>query len=301
LFWEDWSEASEHATLFQYLSLPSLYEVKWTFTHSQHPTFTSDGDVHNFAFADLLKQSGHNLTKVELKTAGRQSFDSLFRCLKFAPGIEKLHVEIQEKGNHHGLPNSQYLPLPKAIPLWEVLSLPIAGQSPTPTHALSLEHDALDFLLPRLTFISCKCYAEDFVPASAIRQFILSRRQGDPNLAPLDTCKLQKIHISLQSHESPLSVAAQRHREDRHREFLEELTKLEVDVEGLEMYIEWPYWAQSDPDNGAFSPLSGLEDVPLPEPDIDFRTRDFPRALGLFPQNSLDLCSDYGYSSQYDT
>jgi hypothetical protein len=293
LFWEDWSEASEYATLFQYLSLPSLYEVKWTFTHSQHPRFTSDGDVHNFAFADLLKQSGHNLTKVELKPAGRQSFDSLFRCLKFAPGIERLHVEIQEKGNPRGLP--------KPIPLWEVLSLPIAGHSPTPTHALSLEHDALDVLLPRLTFISCKCYAEDFVPA-ALQQFILSRRQGGLDLAPLDACKLQKIHISLQSHESSLSAAAQRHREDRLREFLEELTtKLEVDVEGLEMYIEWPYWAQSDPDNGAFSPLSGLEDEPLPEPDTDFRKRDFPRAFGLFPQNSLDLCSDYGYSSQYDT
>jgi hypothetical protein len=287
LFWEDESKSSKYPTLFQYLSLPSLYEVKWTFNCFQRPTFTSDGDVHKFAFADLLKRSGHNLSKMEVKAAGRKSFDSLLRCLKFAPGIERLHVEIQKGGYCSRLSNSE------GIPLWEGFCLPIAGQPPT--HALKV-------LLPKLTFISCKCYAENFVPAD-IQQFILSRRQDDLNLAPLDACRLQKVHISLQNHELSLSPAAQRHREDRHREFLEELTtKLGVDVEGLEMYIEWPC-PQSCPENRdrAFSPSSGLEDDPLPESNIDYQKRDFPRTFGLFPQNSLDLCSDFGYSSQYET
>ena len=139
LHWEDWSQASDHATLFRYLSLPSLYELKWTFTHFQRQWSISDGPVHDFAFEDVLKHSGHNLKEVQLKMAGHGPLDRLFRCLRFAPGIERLRVETC-KGSATQMRDSQ---------VWELLSLPIADQASmcgTPSSLDSL--DPLDPLDP---------------------------------------------------------------------------------------------------------------------------------------------------------
>ncbi|RXW17390.1 hypothetical protein EST38_g8466 [Candolleomyces aberdarensis] len=146
----------------------------------------------------------------------------------------------------------------KGLPVWEVLSLPIAGQA-SPHEAGSSHQDTLDFLLPKLTSISCECDAKDFTPHD-LQRFIQSRRQDNLALAQLDACKLQKIRISLENHCSGFTPLAQKHQEDRQREFLEELTtELGVDVEGLQMDIEWPY-SESSFDE-AFLPSYGFEDV----------------------------------------
>ncbi|KAJ2936744.1 hypothetical protein H1R20_g341, partial [Candolleomyces eurysporus] len=279
LIWNSQSSAREHGTLFQSLFLPSLRELKWAFTSSQYDTLnTDDGSTDDPAFMNLLKQSGHTLRKMELTTVGGGLFHPLSRCLKLAPGIERLHLET-----------GRYEPTEGNV--WEALCLPIADQISTHEADLgsvnSSLQDALNPPLPKLTSISFKCRAKD-ITSLALQQFIRSRRQDAHALAQLDSCKLQKIRISCHQDlynfplQSPsFAHLAQKHREERQREFLEELTtKLGVDIEGLQVEIEWPYFGSGD---GLFSPFYGLPEL---KPEDGLLGWDTLRSFGSSPHDS---------------
>ncbi|RXW17382.1 hypothetical protein EST38_g8469 [Candolleomyces aberdarensis] len=275
LLWNSRNSSSEHDALFQSLSLPSLRELKWAFAGSHDYTLSS-----NSAFVELLKQSGHNLRTMELTALECRSFRYLSRYMKLTPGIERLHLEIG-----HALAEGE---------MWEALSLPIADQ--TSTHEAdfgdvnSSLKDTLDPPLPRLTVISCKCYAKNIAPL-AVQQFIRSRRQDAHALAQLNSCKLQKIRISYYQDRydfpprSPsFAHLAQKHREERQREFLEELTtKLGVDIEGLQVEVEWPYFGSED---RLFSPLCGLPEFKSEDGQLGW---DASQSFGLSPNNSLGI------------
>jgi hypothetical protein len=132
--------------------------------------------------------------------------------------------------------------------------------------------------------MSCRCDITEFTPLS-LQRFIQSRRQSDIALAEIGASKLQKVNFHYQS---PItgsfeSTPARLAREARHRQFLEELTtKFGVDVEGLQVDIEWPRLSSNE---RLFSPLYGL---PESKPDY-MMDRDIAQGLGFFPVNSLDL------------
>ena len=281
LLWDDRRPGSDTDPLFRRLFLPSLYQLKWAFTNRYSDSTVPAASDNELALFDLLRRSGESIRKLELKITGRGLFRRLFRAAELAPRIERLHLELRRGG--YILPE---LGATLEDGMWDPLYLPTTNRDTTHISdgVDSAPQDTVNPLLPKLVFFSCRCDIPEFTPL-CLQRFIQSRRQNDAALAQLDASKLRKVQIQYQSSISSSFESAQGRlaRKERHEQFLEELTtKFGVDIEGLQLEIEWP---RHNSNERLFSPSYGLPEC-KPEHIID---RDIGQGPGFFPLNSLGL------------